>query len=173
MTENRKQLTLFVDGPNVTIEKIRAEFNPVQYRLISAHVTLCREDEIASLENTIERVKAITLEKPIRIAFKNAERFAEGKGVLIPATGKNTEFRELRKSILGQPKLTKEQFPHITLMHPRNSNCTDAIFEQIKKRELPTELQFGKISLIEQKNGGKWHVLQEFDILNKNYVQNP
>jgi hypothetical protein len=72
---------------------------------------------------------------------------------------------------LGQIKLTKEQFLHITLIHPRNSTCTDAIFEQIKELKFPTVLEFGKISLIEQRNGGKWNVLQEFNIVNKNVTQ--
>ncbi|NQX98068.1 MAG: hypothetical protein HRT73_09340, partial [Flavobacteriales bacterium] len=100
------------------------------------------------------------------------ERFSDGKGILIPATDKNIEFSELRKSVLGQTKLTKEQFPHITLMHPRNSTCSDEIFEHIKEVEFPTELEFGKISLIEQRNGGKWNVLKEFNIVNKTFHNN-
>ncbi|MBL4594125.1 MAG: 2'-5' RNA ligase family protein [Flavobacteriales bacterium] len=170
MNEIRKQLTLFIEESNVNIEKIRAEFNPEQHNLISAHITLCREDEIESIDKIIQRIKSITLKKPIRIGFKSVERFADEKGILIPATDKNIEFRELRKFVLGQTKLTKEQFPHITLMHPRNSTCTDEIFEEIKKQELPTELLFDRISLIEQKNGGKWKVIKEFNIV-KNIVQ--
>jgi 2'-5' RNA ligase len=168
MDENRKQLTLFIEESNINIEKIRAKYNSEQYNLISAHITLCREDEIKSIDKVIQRIKSITLKKPIRIKFKNVLRFSDGKGILIPATYRNIEFRELRKSVLGQRKLNKEQFPHITLMHPRNSICTDEIFEQIKELELPTELEFGKISLIEQINGGKWNILKEFNILNKN-----
>ncbi len=130
MNKIRKQLTLFIEESNVNIEKIRMEFNPEQYKLISAHVTLCREDEIGSIKSIVERIKSISLKKPIQIEFKNVEWFSDGKGILIPATDKNIEFRELRKSVLGQTKLTKEQFPHITLMHPRNSPCTDDIFNQ-------------------------------------------
>lgn len=43
--------------------------------------------------------KAIKLEKPFRIEFTEVERFAKGKGVLMPATHKNREFIELRKVI--------------------------------------------------------------------------
>ena len=64
------------------------------------------------------RIKSIELEKPIRIELNGVKRFADGKGVLIPASEKNKEFRELRKTILGATEPTKEQFPHLTLMHP-------------------------------------------------------
>jgi len=165
MSEVRRQLTLFIDGSNDAIEKIRAEYNPKQYELIPAHVTLCREDEIEPIEDIIKRIESIDLKKPIRIEFKPVERFANGKGVQLPATNEYMEFRELRKSILGQINLVKEQFPHITLMHPRNSTCSDELFEKIKSQEFPTKLEFRKISLIEQKNWGKWNVLQEFNIV--------
>ncbi|MEZ4685975.1 MAG: 2'-5' RNA ligase family protein [Bacteroidia bacterium] len=171
MERNRKQLTLFINEPNGSIEKIRAKFNPVQYNLIKAHITLCREDEIEPIGEIIQRIKSISLERPIRIELGKAERFADGKGVYISSLGNNKEFEELRKLVLGQRELKKEQVPHITLMHPRNSTCTDPIFEQIKNYDFPSELQFEKVSLIEQIHGGKWHILQEFEILQKNLVQ--
>lgn len=167
MENIRKQLTLFINEPNGNIEKIRAEFNPEQYNLISAHITLCREDEIEPIEKTIARIKTIALAKPIRIEFGKAERFADGKGVFISSSGDNKEFKELRKLVLGQTQMEKEQIPHITLMHPRNSTCSNEIFERIGKYEFPTELEFEKISLIEQINDGKWSVLQEFEIVKK------
>ncbi len=52
-------------------------------------------------------------------------------------------------------------------MHSRNSTCTDRIFEQIKEQQFPTELEFEKISLIEQKNDKKWIVLREFNLVDK------
>jgi len=102
MNEIRKQLTLFIEESNETIEKIRADFNPEQHNLIPAHITLCREEEIKQIDDIIERIKSISLKKPILIELKEVERFANGKGVLIPVSDKNTEFRELRKSVLGQ-----------------------------------------------------------------------
>lgn len=165
MEENRKQLTLFIEEPSGSIEKIRTEFNPEQSALISTHVTLCREDEIEHLADVIKRIKSIQLPNPVRVEFQEVKRFSNGKGVLIPAADLNIEFIELRKSVLGQEELKKEQLPHITLMHPRNSTCTNEIFKQITERTFPTKLEFSKISLIEQKNGGKWKVLQEFDIV--------
>ncbi len=162
MNEIRKQLTLFVDDPSGVIEKVRAKYNPVQYDLIPAHITLCREDELTSLDSIIKKLNSIALKNPIKISLHKVERFAEGKGVFIPATAANHEFRELRKLALGQTELRKEQLPHITLMHPRNSSCTDVIFKEIKKASFPNEVSFSKISLIEQRNGRKWNVLQEF-----------
>lgn len=164
MKRIRKQLTLFVNEPDGAIEKIRAQYNSVQFNLIRAHVTLCREDEIEPIENTIERLQSISFKKPIRIQFKKAERFSNGKGVFLSSSGRNEAFRELRKLALGQQDLNKEQIPHITLMHPRNSTCYDKTFEQIKNYDIPTELEFSKISLIQQINEEKWTVLKEFNI---------
>ena len=161
----RRQLTLFINEPNGNIERIRAEFNPVQFELIPAHVTLCREDEIEPIQATIERIKSISLENPVRIELGKLERFSDGKGVCLSPSRDQMEFRELRQRVLGQTALKKEQVPHITLMHPRNSTCTDPIFNTICGYVLPTEFEFGKVSLIEQKNGGKWKVLQEFSMI--------
>lgn len=164
-------MTLFINEPNGNVEKIRAKFNPKQYKLIPAHVTLCREDEIEPIEKTISRVESITLEKPIRIKFGKVFRFSDGKGVYLSSFGDNKEFKELRKLVLGRNELKKHQVPHITLMHPRNSTCTDEKFERIENYSLPNELELEKISLIEQKNGGKWNVLQEFNIVKNNVAQ--
>ncbi|MDT0538606.1 MULTISPECIES: 2'-5' RNA ligase family protein [Croceitalea] len=168
MEKIRRQLTLFINEPNDIIEKIRAKFNPEQYNLIPAHVTLCREDEIEPIVKTIARIESIRLEKPIRIEFGKALRFSDGKGVYLSSFGHNKEFKELRKLVLGPNELKKEQVPHITLMHPRNSTCTDEKFERIENYSLPKVLELGKISLIEQKNGGKWNVLREFNIVKNN-----
>lgn len=161
----RRQLTLFIHEPNGTIESIRAEFNPIQFHLIPAHVTLCREGEIEPIQKTIERITSMSLQKPIRVTLEHLERFSNGKGVWLSSSGDNHEFKELRQMVLGQPQLKKEQMPHLTLMHPRNSTCTDAIFKKISSHVLPTEFEFHKISLMEQKNGDAWKVLQEFDIV--------
>ena len=49
----RRQLTLFLTEQNQIIEEIRATYNPKQFELIKAHVTLCREDEI---EDNLEEI---------------------------------------------------------------------------------------------------------------------
>lgn len=63
--------------------------------------------------------------------------------------------------IIAEPRA---QEPHITLMHPRNSTCTDAIFDEVVKMDLPSKFTFNKISLIEQENGGPWRILDEYDL---------
>ena len=155
--ETRIQLTLFVE--NQAIEEIRTKFNPIQQALISAHITLCREDELEDLEKVIANSKALKIDKPIKISFYEVIRFENGKGVLIPANEDNNDFHNLRNAIFISPR---KHFPHITLMHPRNSTCTDSIFEEIKSYQLPTTLFFNRINLIEQKDGGKWKILDEF-----------
>lgn len=165
MSSSRKQLTLFLRDQNDTIEKIRTEFNPIQQQLIAAHVTLCREDEIEPLELVLQNIKAIVLDQPLSIAFHPIERFENGKGVFLPAATNNDAFHELRKKVLkGLNDMPRIHSPHLTLMHPRNSSCTDEIFEKIKQYELPTMLYFDQISLIEQKYNEKWVVIDQFPI---------
>lgn len=162
--KNRKQLTLFLPDTAAAIEKIRAEFNPEQFKLIPAHVTLCREEELEPLEPVIDRLRSISLEGPVRIRFKKSERSADGKGVVMPATDEE-DYRRLRSLVLGASGATNVQSPHITLMHPRNSSCSEELFRKILHRDLPAEFWFDRISLIEQKNSGKWKVLEEFGIV--------
>ena len=156
-------MTLFVEQKDAkNIERIRKRFNPKQSELIKSHVTLCREDEINNLERIIVNLSELT-EIAISIDFERVTRFSNGKGVLLTAQGNNIEFRELRRKILnGLTENPRMHEPHITLMHPRNSTCTDDIFRQIEKISLPEKLTFKRISLVEQREGGAWNVLQEF-----------
>ncbi|MEO8769896.1 MAG: 2'-5' RNA ligase family protein [Ferruginibacter sp.] len=166
MIKKRIQLTLFADvNESAAIEDIRKQFNPEQYALIKCHVTLCKEDELEHIEKIIEGLKKLK-HNSIVIDFGEATRFSNGKGVLLPAIGDNKDFHSLRAIIL-QPVIQniKNASPHITLMHPRNSSCTNELYEEIEKIQLPNKLQFKKISLIEQNLGGKWNTLQEFGLL--------
>jgi 2'-5' RNA ligase len=164
-SNTRRQLTLFVEQRDAeTIELVRKEFNPTQFGLIKSHVTLCREDEIEDIELVVSNLLLLT-QPEIVIAFGKAARFDNGKGVFLPATSGNAEFEEIRRQVLvGLCDKPRKEDPHITLMHPRNSTCTDHIFEQIEKISLPTELTFQRISLIEQEDGGQWKILQEFEL---------
>jgi hypothetical protein len=55
MSNKRIQLTLFADEQEAeAIENIRRKFNPAQYALIKSHVTLCREDELESIETVMQ-----------------------------------------------------------------------------------------------------------------------
>lgn len=161
----RRQLTLFVQKHKAqTIEKVRTRFNLRQSELINSHVTLCREDEIEDLEKVLQNLQQLT-QKSITIKFGPVIRFENSKGVLLPATAENMEFQNLRQKILqGVPDNLRRQDPHITLMHPRNSKFTNKIFEAIQKANLPNQLNFKTISLIEQVNGGPWTILKTFDL---------
>jgi hypothetical protein len=53
-------------------------------------------------------------------------------------------------------------FPHITIMHPRNSTCTDQTFAAIKQIQLPEKLSISSASLIEQRNGQMWRTLRSY-----------
>lgn len=163
MIEKRQQLTLFVpDAFSGTIELVRSQFNPEQYRLINAHVTLCREDEITDIKNIINNLKNQNLNR-ISIRFGKPIRFSEGKGVLLPATNSNESFNKLREEVLfGITKNPRNHEAHITLMHPRNSTCTDAIFNEIEKLEFPETIAFNEICLIEQEIGKEWKILKRF-----------
>ncbi|PVD51386.1 hypothetical protein DC498_14690 [Terrimonas sp.] len=161
----RRQLTLLVNKMYTKeIEAIRRKYNPVQYALINAHVTLCREDEIQDIQQILENLKNLN-QKLITISFEKVERFSDGKGVLISAHEHNTGYHALRKKILEN---TNQEIrfpkPHITLMHPENSTCTDEIFEEIQQLKFPKTITFNIISLIEQFNTGKWKILQQFRI---------
>ena len=161
MIEKRLQLTLFVPNPfSETIEKVRAKFNPEQHQLIDAHVTLCREDEITDIENVIRNLKRQNLEH-LSIHFGKVIRFSEGKGVLLPAINSDQSFKKLRQQIIESPR---NHEAHITLMHPRNSTCTDEIFSQIENYEFPETITFNEICLIEQEIGQQWKVLQRFPL---------
>lgn len=165
MSNKRIQLTLFAcEQEAEAIEKIRRKFNPAQYALIRSHVTLCREDELESIETAMQTLARLN-HPCILIDFAPAKRFAEGKGLLIPARADNLQFQQLRAVVLqdinSHPRIHE---PHITLIHPRNGTCTDAIFEQIKMISLPVKLLFKKIALIEQEEGGKWNILKTVDL---------
>jgi len=153
----RRQLTLFLNQADaITIEAIRSSYNPLQQQLIAAHVTLCREDEIENIHAVLHNLENLNQE-PVTVFFDEPVRFENGTGVLIPAAPNNEAFQQLRKKVLaGVIDEPRKHQPHITLMHPRNAVCTDAIFEAIQKADLPGQLNFNSVSVIEQTNGGPW-----------------
>lgn len=167
MIKPRIQLTLFVDeNKSQEIERIREEFNPKQYQLIKSHVTLCRDEELEHIEKVLLNLSRLN-HHYITIKFGTIVRFSEGKGVLLPATGLNDPYYKLSEFILqGISNTTSNAAPHITLMHPRNSICTDQIFENLIKIKTPGELVFNKVSLIEQYPGCKWKTIKSFELKN-------
>jgi 2'-5' RNA ligase len=165
MHHHRLQLTLFVPPQQAAgIEAIRQTVNPVQYALIQSHVTLCREDELEPLDTILRNLQQLK-HPPITIGFGPPIRFAEGEGILLPAIEGLQSFQKLRKAILkGITENPRVHEAHITLLHPRNATCTDAIFAQIQQTSLPMQIQFDTISLIEQLDGRAWTVLEQFSL---------
>jgi hypothetical protein len=163
MIKKRIQLTLFIDeDKSEAIENIRKKFNPLQFDLIKSHVTLCREDELKPIEQVIQNLEMLS-HGCISIAFGPVTKFSDNKGVLIPSTGENDAFQQLRKLILkGVITNPRRHEPHITLLHPRNSTCSDSLFQQIEKIKLPDRIAFKMISLIAQEGESKWNILEEY-----------
>ena len=163
----RRQLTLFVDKKDAReIENVRIQFNSKQQELINSHVTLCREDEIENIAILLDNLQQLDTPKII-INFGEVKRFENGSGVLLPGLGGNDQFHLLRSKVLaGLWTTIRRPEPHITLMHPRNSTCTDEIFTVIQKISLPTHLIFDTISMIEQVNGGQWQTLKTYQLNN-------
>ena len=164
MNTKRRQLTLFVNkNDSFEIEEIRKKYNLLQFQIIAAHVTLCREDELLNLKKVIENLDQIDFSQ-LLISFNKPIRFSNQKGVLLPAKDYET-FQNLRKNILkGSIKVPKNLEPHITLLHPRNANLTVEIFNEISEYKFPEKINFSKVSLIEQEIGSKWKILREFDL---------
>ena len=161
----RQQLTLFIDKKDaIEMEGIRKIFNPKQKQLIDSHVTLCREDEIANIDSVSGILHKLDA-SAVTIQFGQVTRFENNKGVLLPAFGDNEQFHQLLIKILTALNMpVRRHDPHITLMHPRNSNCTDEIFEEIKSVNLPASLKFDTVSLIEQVDGGQWQIINRFNL---------
>lgn len=161
----RRQLTLFVNNEDAqAIEGVRRRFNPEQQALIDSHVTLCREDEIENLDAVLHNLEQLDSPK-LSISFGQVTRFDNGSGVMLPASGDNDQFHLLRSKVLaGIPAAIRRPEPHITLMHPRNSTCTDEIFSIIQQMLFPTQLVFDNICLIEQINGGQWQIIKRYKL---------
>lgn len=151
----RRQATLFVPPPfDAAIESIRSRFNPAQFRLIRAHVTLCREDEVMDWELFADQISRLE-EIEISLSFGMPAR--DGNLVTLPPMGPTESFDAFRRIVLnGQSNSIRKHNPHITLVHPRNGICTDRIFEEIGREVSPFSVTFRSVTLIEQVDGGEW-----------------
>ena len=164
MEFSRIQLTLFVEDPSGVIEGLRAAHNPVQHSLIAAHVTLCREDELGTAEAVVAHLRDAELGGPLTLRFGAAARFSEGKGVWLPPDGPQPAFDALRKAALGATSTPRPFDAHLTLLHPRNATCTDAIFAEMQAAALPRQVVFDRVCLIGQQADGVWRVLWSRDL---------
>ena len=155
----RRQASLYLDDASI-VEGLRNRFNPAQAALIPAHITLCREDEVSDWPALEDRIRALV---PIALTLEFGLPVRDGNLVYIPVVGSTESFDRLRHDLLAADgKSPRKQWPHITLIHPRNGLCTDEIYDQIVKTITPFTAMLREISLIEQHDGGVWHRFARF-----------
>ncbi len=154
----RSQLSLFVP-PSIgaDIEAIRRIVDPVQSRLIPAHVTLCREDELtgfdlAELETLLRQVR----HGPVTLQFGPPERFGE-HGVLLPCIGGTAGFQSLREVVIGA-RHARPHAPHLTLAHPRNPRAPRNSLESAAILRDGLSVTFDTVNVIDQVDDAPWVV---------------
>lgn len=158
----RRQLSMFVPaGQAAAIEAVRALVDPVQHRLIPAHVTLCREDELQELAAIEMRLQGIR-HHPVELEFGTPEVFS-GHGLLLRCVAGEPGFRALRQHLLASSDI-RDQRPHITLAHPRNPKSEGNSLENALRLPPHLVLVLPSIELIEQRDAGTWQVLKRFKL---------
>jgi len=157
----RRQLTLFLpEFERRLVDVVRQWLDPKQSAKIAAHVTLCREAEIANwptIQSTLSSLNTID----VKLVFDKPIRLEDGC-IMLPTQGSTASYDELRQKILGQ--LYKVQTPHITLLHPRNSTGRNDDLASLSTYPLPTTVHFTAISVIEQIEAGTWNTVECFGV---------
>jgi hypothetical protein len=152
----RHQLTLFLPPAHgALLERHRRVLDPIQAGLIAAHVTLCREDEIAHLDQEALRQRVATWPAlSPNLAFGPPRRF-DGHGILLTCIGGFEAFDRLRKHLLQDPGARMHQ-AHLTLAHPRNPRAPGNTEEALLQLPASLGVAFDAVALIEQKAGQPW-----------------
>lgn len=160
----RRQLTLFVpDGAARELEAVRRVLDPTQSRLIGAHVTFCREDELARIPaNELHARIADARIEALTLRFGRAERF-HGHGIVLHCLAGEPEFHAARVRLLGTSEI-RVQRPHITLAHPRNPKAPGNDLSLTSALPDDLSIAFRALSLIEQTGGEPWRVLRTFEL---------
>ncbi|MEM9169736.1 MAG: 2'-5' RNA ligase family protein [Pseudomonadota bacterium] len=161
----RRQLSLFIPTDQAgALEAVRARLDPVQYALIPAHVTACRDAETAELvADDVARRLAQARVGPLSFTFGRAEMFY-GHGVYLPCVSGADGLARLRRAVLGAAPARAER-PHVTLAHPRNPPGPDydaALADRLPARIVVT---CPTLSLIEQDDpGAPWRTSARFEL---------
>lgn len=162
MSATRIQLSLYLPKREAALlESLHRWLDPIQARLIPAHVTLCREDELDGVERSTLGSRLVGA-RPLVLRFGKAERFQE-HGVLLPCTAGEPNFQLLRARILGSSAI-RRQAPHITLAHPRNPTAPGNRLATMDSLPMAISVTFASIRLIEQVDGEAWRVLARFGL---------
>ena len=158
----RRQLTLFLPlAQRAIVDAIRQRLDPLQGSIISAHVTLCRDDELTSWQELSQRLANLA-HSSIAMHFGQPEVLSDGCVLLRPTHGAE-QYQHLRQSILGP--LAEHHGAHITLLHPRNAARATYNVEEIAHSLVSLVVTFRTISLIEQHGIGPWLVQQDYGML--------
>lgn len=160
----RRQLTLFLSGERAAaVEAVRRVVDPVQYRRIPAHVTLCREEELAEfpLAELEERLTAGPARR-ITLDFGRAEPFS-GHGIQLRCVAGGAEYQALRQIVLASPEIARPR-PHITLAHPRNPRAAGNSLETAWTLPPRWQIRLSWIHLIEQDGDQPWRRLAMFEL---------
>jgi 2'-5' RNA ligase len=154
----RSQLSLFVPQPiGADIEAVRRITDPVQSRLIPAHVTLCREDELTGIGlPEIQARLGHGRREPITLRFGPPERFS-GHGILLPCIGGTAEFEALREVVLATQSV-RSHAPHLTLAHPRNPKAPGNELHSTATLREGLSVTFAEVHFIEQSDDAPWVV---------------
>jgi 2'-5' RNA ligase len=158
----RVQLSLFVPPPQAReLERVRQLVDPVQARLIPAHVTLCRDAELDDLakEAVVARLQQ-RARTPLLMRFGPAEQF-DGHGLLLPCIDGAAQFHALRACILGQESI-RHASPHLTLAHPRNPKSPDNALSHAAVFSAGLSISFCRMQYIEQIDGAPWIVTDDY-----------
>lgn len=151
-------ISLFVPPESSSdLEAIRRIVDPVQSRLIPAHVTLCREDELhgARLLDVHERLERARTEA-ITLQFGPPQRF-DGHGILLPCIGGAATFQILREVVLAD-RHARPHAPHLTMAHPRNHKAPGNELTSTVSLRTGLSLTFTMVHLIEQIDEAPWVV---------------
>ncbi|MFN0099661.1 MAG: 2'-5' RNA ligase family protein [Gemmatimonadaceae bacterium] len=164
----RRQLSLFApDAARGLLDALRAVLDPVQHRLIPAHVTLCREDELGALGATaISTALALRTPAALTLVFGPAESF-DGHGIRLPCIEGEEHFHQLRAQILAHafPEHTlRRPAAHLTLAHPRNPRATGNTLAEARRVPSRLPLAFPAVQLIEQVDAAPWTVVASFPL---------
>lgn len=161
----RRQITLLVPNPQSTcINAVRRRYNPIQAKLISAHLTLCRDDEVEDWLELQARVISLGLSR-FDLRFDAPKR--KTHWVYLPIHGSPEPYNQLRRLVLGD-KNCRLQTPHITIIHPRNGTCTDHEFDDICMQLPGMTIEFPVITFIEKREGMPWNSALTVPLKNNN-----
>jgi 2'-5' RNA ligase len=146
------------------IEEVRKTVDPIQSRLIPAHITLCREDELEDNSKLHDRLSNIPF-KPLTLRFGKPEIFS-GHGLLLNCIEGADDFRLLREYLLDS-KSIRNQTPHITLAHPRNPKSSGNLLSATANLPDIITINCSTIYLIEQEASEPWRILARYELRNQ------